>query len=180
MDALGDLERWAADARAREAADARTRQRWLRTQAEEDASLAGVLACLAERAAAVVVTTIDGHHHRGVLSGVGVDFCALTAPGGALTLVALMALADVRTVGANHRPVAAAEAGRASLGVHLIDVLAQAAGQRPRITVHAATAPVAGDLRAVGADVITMHIDGAGVAYVRLASVSAVSFLASG
>src|SRR3954449_10120436 len=45
----GDLERWAADARAREAADARVRERWLRAQAAEEASLAGVLLALAER-----------------------------------------------------------------------------------------------------------------------------------
>src|SRR5215213_6343157 len=48
-DGAGDLERWAADARAREAADARVRERWLRAQAAEDASLAGVFLALAER-----------------------------------------------------------------------------------------------------------------------------------
>ncbi len=38
MDDLEGLERWAADARAREAADARVRERWLRAQAEEEAA----------------------------------------------------------------------------------------------------------------------------------------------
>jgi len=66
------------------------------------------------------------------------------------------------------------------LGVRLADVLAQAAGQRPRISVQTGTVSAVGDLRAVGSDVLTLHTDGTGVVYVRLASVSEVSFLASG
>ena len=183
-DGLAELERWAADARARDAADARVRERWLRAQAEEDASLDGVLVALAEREAAVVLTTVEGRRHRGLVAGVGVDFCALRAPGGATTLVALYALSDVRTVDAHgRRRPAATGAGRApaSLGVRLVDVLAQAAGQRPQVSVHAGAAAVVGDLWAVGSDVLTLRTDGvAGVAYVRLASVSEISFLASG
>jgi hypothetical protein len=68
-----------------------------------------------------------------------------------------------------------------ALAVRLADVLAQAAGQRPRVSVHAGTAPVVGDLRSVGRDVLTLRTDGAaGAVYVALASVSEVSFLASG
>jgi len=71
--------------------------------------------------------------------------------------------------------------GRASLGVRLADVLAQAAGQRPRVSVQAGAASVTGDLRAVGTDVLTVRTDGAaGLVYVRLLSLSEVSFLASG
>ena len=39
---IGDLRRWAADARASDAASARSRQRWLRRQAEEESTLAGI------------------------------------------------------------------------------------------------------------------------------------------
>jgi hypothetical protein len=178
------LERWAADARAREAADARVRERWLRSQAEEEASLAGVLLALAEREQAVVMSTVTGRRHHGTLTGVGVDFAAVRSTGGTTTLLALSAIADVRTIddGGRRRPTPTGDdAGRGALGVRLADVLAQAAGQRPRISVHAGATSVVGDLRAVGSDVLTVRTDGAaGVVYVGLASMSEISFLASG
>ena len=95
MDGLEDLERWAADARARDAADSRVRERWLRAQAEDDASLDDVLLSLAEHEVAIVLTTIDGRRHYGQMVGVGVDFCALRAAGGATTLIALAVLGEV-------------------------------------------------------------------------------------
>jgi hypothetical protein len=184
MDGIEDLERWAADARARDAADARVRERWLRAQAEEEASLGGALLACAEREEAVVLTGVDGRRHRGVVAGVGLDFCAVVSPSGTTTLVCLETLAELRPVdpaGRRRAPAAGDGHGRASLGVRLADVLAQAAGQRPRIAVQAGAASVVGDLRAVGTDLLTVRTDGtAGVAYVRLASVSDVSFLASG
>jgi hypothetical protein len=96
MDGAGDLERWAADARAREAADARVRERWLLAQAAESANLAGLLLALAERRETVVVATVAGRRHRGVVTGVGEDFVAIEAQSGAITLVALSGLGDVR------------------------------------------------------------------------------------
>jgi hypothetical protein len=180
-DGAGDLERWAADARAREVADARVRERWLRAQAEEESSLAGVLLALAERRETVLLTTVSGRRHRGAVAGVGSDFVALDTPSGPTTLVSLVAVGDVRVARDGMRRRAAATGAGGQLGVHLADVLAQAAGQRPRVSVHAGAAAVVGDLRAVGSDVLTIRADGdAGVVYVGLASVSEVSFLASG
>ena len=190
-DGAGDLERWAADARAREAADARVRERWLRAQAEEESSMAGVLLALAERRETVLVTTVAGRRHRGVVAGVGVDFAALQAPerpserdggaAGGTTLVAFAALGDVRVVEGGRRSAQTTGEGTVVLGVRLGEVLAQATGQRPRISVQAGANAVVGDLRAVGGDVLTVRADGgAGVVYVPLASISEVSFLASG
>ena len=178
-DGLEDLERWAADARAREAADARVRERWLRAQAEEEASLAGVLLALAERRETVVATTAGGRRYRGAVTGVGVDFAVLQVPGGATTLVTLAGLADVRVV-EGMRLTTGDGGGRGDLGVRLSDVLAQAAGQRPRVAVQAGATSVVGDLRAVGIDVLTLRTDAAAIVYVSLASLSEVSFLASG
>src|SRR5205085_11734127 len=79
---LDDLERWAAEARAREAAEARVRERWLRTQAEEGGRLGLVLAGLAERRADVLVTTIAGRAIGGRLVAVGQDFLALATGAG--------------------------------------------------------------------------------------------------
>ncbi|MDQ4070303.1 MAG: hypothetical protein M3203_12665 [Actinomycetota bacterium] len=181
MDGVEGLERWAADARAREAADARVRERWLRAQAEEEASLAGVLLALAERRATVVASTVSGRRHRGVVTGVGMDFAVLETGAGTTTLVVLAAVADVRVVegGPSSRP-ATGDGAACDLGVRLADVLAQAAGPRPRISVQAGPASVVGDLRAVGSDVLTLRTDAPAVVYVGLASVSEISFLASG
>jgi hypothetical protein len=184
---LEGLERWAADARAREAAGARVRERWLRAQAEEGASLAGLLLALAERRQVVLVTTTAAVAHRGAVRGVGVDFLAVEAPSGTTTLVALAAVATVRVLEPDRRGSPAAARGdatgdnRTALGVRLVDVLAQAAGQRPRVSAQSGTLSVLGDLRAVGDDVLTLRADGsAGLVYVSLASLSTVSFLASG
>jgi hypothetical protein len=122
---------------------------------------------------------------------VGVDFVALEGPGGSIVLVALAGLGDVRPAedGSPRRAGAATtgatsggdRAGRGALGVRLAEVLAQAVGQRPRILLHAGAASVVGDLVAVGHDVLTVRPDGSAAAvYVGLASVSEISFLASG
>jgi hypothetical protein len=183
-DGAGDLERWAADARAREAADARVRERWLRAQAAEDASLAGVFLTLAERRETVVVTTMWGRRTTGVVTGVGVDFVALESPAGTATLLTLATIAAVRVAEDATRSAARATTGDLDVGpvgVRLADVLAQAAGQRPRVAVHAAAASFVGELRSMGTDVLTVRADGdAGAVYVALASLSEVSFLASG
>jgi hypothetical protein len=69
-----------------------------------------------------------------------------------------------------------------SVTVGLADVLAHAAANYPRVQVHTGTAAVVGELRTVGADVISVHTDGdpPATAYLSLASVSDVSFLDSG
>ena len=199
-----DLERWAAEARAREAADARVRERWLRTQAEEGARLAQVLAGLAEQRASVVVTTTAGRQVAGQLTSIGQDFVAVESAAGVSTLVALAALAWVRSaVGEPHRREPAigpdpswfedgddedagggstvpgmGDARRASLA----DVLAQAVAHRPRVVVQTEGASITGALRSVGVDVVVVQTAGEppGLAYVRLRSIYEISFLDSG
>jgi hypothetical protein len=67
-------------------------------------------------------------------------------------------------------------------GVALLEVLAQAVADRPRLTVHAGAATLTGDLRAVGVDVVVLEVPGQppGYAYARLASIYEISFLDSG
>src|SRR5204863_961971 len=74
---IGDLGRWAADSRASDAARARTRERWLRRQAAEEATLPGVALDLAERGDAVVLKTTSGRAHRGRLVAVARDVWVL-------------------------------------------------------------------------------------------------------
>ena len=90
---IGDLRRWAADARASDAARARSRQRWLRRQAEEESTLAGIALNLAERGTAVVLETTSGHTHRGRLLGLARDVWLLRSGGSSVTFVAADAIA---------------------------------------------------------------------------------------
>jgi hypothetical protein len=205
--ALAGVERWAAEARARDAVDARIRERWLRRQAEEEAAFAGLLLDLAERGATAVLTTTGGRRHVGRIEAVGADFAAVRTGADRTTLVALDTVAAVR-IGAAPRserprqrgvggrggeggpgtpgepalgPAADARSGR-SLAVTMADVLAHAVARRPRLHLHAGAAAFAGELRSVGADVVTLLSDGdpSGLAYVSLTSVSEISLLDSG
>ena len=173
---LADLNRWAADRRADAAAAARARERSLRQQAAETATLAGVLVDLAERRAAVVVRTSSGIVHRGRLVAVGQDFAALTGDGdrAPATFVATAALVSVRPVDG---PAAAATGDRAPSDLDLGSVLAGAAVERPRVRVAVGVEQVVGELLAAGLDVVTVRTDGdpPAVVYVPLASVSEVS-----
>jgi hypothetical protein len=194
---LDHLERWAAEARAREAAEARVRERWLRTQAEEAARLGLVLAGLAERRADVVVTTISGRSVHGRLTGVGQDFLVIERAG--TTLVALHAVAWVREPPGRGARIAPAtgpdeeldaedghppDIGREGVGpgAALASVLAQAVAHRPRVTIVADAAALTGELRTVGLDALVLRTPGdpPSLAYVRLRSVYEISFLDSG
>ncbi len=178
---LDDLERWAAGARAQEAAEERVRERWLRQAAEEEASFAGLLVDLAEDGRPVSVTTTAGRRHHGSMMAVGTDFVAIAGPDGRLVLVSIGAIAEVRPAAGARHP-AAATTDRQPLGVTLAEVLAQAVATRPRVAVVAGEVTVVGHLRAVGTDVLTVRTDGEppGQSYVTLASVSEVSLFDSG
>ena len=180
---LDDIERWVADARAEEAAGERVRERWLRQQAEEAGTFAGVLVDLAEGVATVAVTVTSGRRHLGRIVAVGADFVALRGENGRLVLLALAAVARVRPAPPGRRVAGEArEVTGAPPDVTLADVLAQAVDGRPRLSVHLAGDSLVGELRAVGADVLSVSVDGqtSGLAYARLASVSEISFLDSG
>lgn len=180
---LDDIERWVADARAEEAAGERVRERWLRQQAEEEATFAGVLVDLAERQAVVTVTGVSGRRHQGRVAAVGADFVALRADSGRLTLLALASVARVRLAPLDRRVSGSPRQGNeGSSEVTLAEVLAQAVAHRPRLSVHFGADHLLGELRAVGADVVSISVDGqsAGLTYARLASVSEISFLDSG
>jgi hypothetical protein len=186
-----DVERWAAAARATDAADGRVRERGLRRQAQEEAAFVGTLLDLVERGRSVVVVTAGGRQLVGRLEALGADFVALRT-GGRTTLVALDAVGAVRPVrpepgtaqGGWATPAAEGRAGGppAASTTRVADVLAHAVERRPRIQVHVGPVPVVGELRSVGTDVISVEVDGdpPALTYVRLASVSEISLLDSG
>lgn len=172
---LRELERWAADARVRAAAEQRSRERWLRRQATEDATLTGVLTDLAERGASVVLATRSGRRHRGRIHALGVDFCALEGEAGRGQLVRLDAITTVRTL-PSERVVTGDRT--VELSLRLADVLLGLAADRPSVLIGTDTDETArGELRAVGTDVVTIRGDGSPPAtvYVPIDAVSEVA-----
>lgn len=176
---LADLARWTGDTRAGEAAESRMRERWLRRQAEEDARFAGVLLDLSEGDAAVAVRTTTGRTLHGRLAAVARDFCVVRHAGLA-TFLAFAAIASVRPE-PGHRAGEAASQRAAPVSAGLGEALAGLAGERPRvrIAVEGGSDALAGELRSVGADVVTLRLDGlqGGSVYVPLAAVREVTLL---
>jgi hypothetical protein len=160
---LGDglaarIDRWAADARVDEAARLRARERWLRQQAEEEGSLAGVLADIAERGASVALHVRGGRRHRGEVAALGSNFVALRSAG-ADVIVALHAVTSVRTL-----PGEASTIGDRSVGTshRLVDVLAGLAAERAAVVLVLADRDeaVAGVVLWVGQDVVGVRVAG--------------------
>jgi hypothetical protein len=167
------LARWAAEARVDEAGAARARERWLRQQAEEEATMAGVLCDLAERRVPVVVDTIVGSRHRGMVSAVAADFVVLRVERRDV-LVALDAVAVVRP-----EPGVAAPVGDrpVDVGLRLTDALAYLVSERPRVLVLLRSGErVAGELRTIGRDVASIELDGPAraAAYVPVVAITEI------
>jgi hypothetical protein len=158
------------EARADDAGRGRGRERALRRQAEEDASLAGSLLDLAERGGPLTVLTTTGRRHSGSLLALGGDFAVVRTAAGLDVFVVLAAVASVRP-----GPSAAAAGDRPTPSrTLLLDVLATAAPDRPRVSLVVAGESLSGELRAVGTDVVTLLLDGPerATAYVAASAVS--------
>ena len=140
----------------------------------------GTLIDLAERGTEVVLRTMDGQSQRGGLRLVAGDFVILTSDAGD-TWVATSGIDSVRP-SADERH-GAATGDRSAVDMVLGEALGRLAPDRPPVAVRTAGGEsVLGALRAVGADVVTLELDGPGrpVCYVSLASILTVVFLRSG
>lgn len=154
------LLRFLDEGRRGSAGEARERERTLRRMAEEGASLGGALLDLAERGSVLSVRTEWGRSHHGVVAGVGADFIVLRRLGGGDVLVRTGSVVSVRPH-TQERHAAATGDRPPPLDVLLVEVLARVAPDRPRmVLVVRGGELVAGELRAVGGDVVTMRLDG--------------------
>jgi hypothetical protein len=174
-DLLARLERFAAESRVDLEAARRSRERWLRQQADETAAFVGVLADLAERRAVVAMQTRAGHAHQGELRAIGADFCLLR-PWTARhdTIVTMAAIAVVRTHG--DEPVSGDRVLR--LNLRLTDVLAGLAAERERVVVgplHGGDT-IVGALQSLGQDLVVVRLDAdpPRTAYVPLSEIGEV------
>jgi hypothetical protein len=159
------LARWAADARADEAAIGRTREAFLRRVAGEATTLAGVLLDVAERGTAVLVVTAAGRRRRGAVEVVGTDFVALRTDA-ALVLLPLAAVAAVHVEDA----AVAGDRGESPVDVDLAAALALLAEDRPNVLVVTAAEGITGELSWCGTDVLAV-----GSAYVPIAAITEVT-----
>ena len=177
-DQLAELGAWAAEARADAVIDQRRRAVWLRRQAAEEATMAGVLIDLAERGRAVSLHTVAGHHHRGRITLVGRDVVGVVARDALVTLVRLDAVATVRPQPGS-LPVTGD--GPLDLTTTLRRELSELHHDRERtmLTLRGGET-MTGALDTVGHDVIAMTTDGGGQAYIPLDSVLEVSVPESG
>lgn len=176
------LHRAVDEARADEAARTRSRERWVRQQAQEAAEFSGTLLDLLERGVRVGVRTTSGASHHGRLLGLARDVCGVRIDGGRRVWIRLAAVTAVRPEGGARYPDAADERTERE-DVEFAEVLARLAEDRPRVQLVTAGASgaVSGELRAVGADVVTLlEGDNREPCYVSLPSVLEVSALESG
>jgi hypothetical protein len=173
-----DLTRLIAEVRTDDAVRARARERSLRQQATEEATLAGLLADLAEEQAEVTVRLRSGRVAQGRPVAVGTDFVVLRSGATGEVLLALPAISGVRrrpgerapdTTGRRPPPKAA------SLAAYISSV----APERPRVAVTLSGEPgsLAGELRSGGLDVLTILLDGdpPAIAYLAVDSLESLS-----
>ena len=170
------LDAWLADARVEGSADARAREHWLRAAASADATFSGILLDLAERGIAVSVATVAGRRLQGLVEVLGADFLALRSASGGEVLVSLTAISTVRTA-----PTVDVASGErvVTTDLRLSDVLGELAAERARVRLVLldGSEAVAGELRSVGQDVVTVRTDGSApaTAYARTEAIAEVT-----
>ena len=170
------LDAWLADARVEGSADARAREHWLRAAASADATFSGILLDLAERGIAVSVATVAGRRRQGLVEVLGADFLALRTTSGGEVLVSLTTISSVRTA-----PTVDVASGErvVTTDLRLSDVLGELAAERARVRLVLldGSEAVAGELRSVGQDVVTVRTDGsaAATAYARTEAIAEVT-----
>jgi hypothetical protein len=172
-----DWQRLLDDARSDELAQSRARERWLRQQATEDATLVGTLFDLAEAAIAVSVALRGGRRHDGTIEGLGTDVVVLDERGDHVA-VRLAAAVTIRPQpGRAAGPATGARA--AALDLTFVELLARLAPDRPDVALALITGDlVTGALIATGSDVVTVRVAPGvdGVVYCPSTSIASARF----
>ncbi len=156
-DPLAGLNRWVAEGSVDAAARARARQKWLERQAAEEATVMGVLADLAERGTALMVSTTSGHRSRGRAVAIGADFVIIREERLGDVVVPVRRLATVRAAPGHDSPT-----GDRPLGfeVMLADALTELAADRPTVVAAVGEEELRGELRSAGFDIAAIELDG--------------------
>jgi hypothetical protein len=170
------------ETRLAQAGAERSRERWLRQQAAEEARLSGLLLDAAERGTVLTVRTRAGRVHRGRVLTVGRDFCGLEATGGDELLVRFEAIVVMRP-DPSTRATVPQDRRVAPLDLSLAELLVQLAPDQPQVALvlDGDREGISGRLLAVGVDVVTVATaPRTTLVYVTLSSVLEASLRASG
>lgn len=173
--AADDVDRFVADERISAAGRARTRERWLREQANEAAAFDDICWDLAERGEVTVVTTAGGQRHRGHIEALGHDYLSLRTAGA--SVVVPFAAAFTLEAAGHGDPGERPEARHA---LWLSELVAELARERPTVRLRSRDGDaVVGQLRHGGRDIaVVQPSSGAGrPVYVRLSSLAELSVL---
>ncbi len=176
-DPLTPILRWMADNRSDRAAAERARQFWLERQAAEEATLASVLADLAERHVTVSLHTSSGGRPSGKILALGADF--ITVAGSRVPmLVAVDAIESIHTP-PGERPTVG---DRPLLSDRtLAQALGELAADRPDVLIRTGDGTsVTGRLMVAGRDVVILRSQGTRMrdrsqVYVPVASIGEVT-----
>ncbi|MGI8756417.1 MAG: hypothetical protein ACR2MB_11275 [Acidimicrobiales bacterium] len=167
-----DLRALLDDERQAEAVADRRRSHWLGRQASASGNLAGLLEDLGEREQLVTVTTCCARPLRGVVTTLGLDFCALRGSSGDLTLVALRSISSLRPEPGTGHPVGDRDV---SSPATLAGVLGDLAAERTAASVHTlADEALTGTLQSVGIDLLTVATAAGDAIAVPLAAIADV------
>lgn len=166
-DLASSLGRLAAETRADDAARERAREGWLRRQAEEEATFAGLLTGLAERGP-VGIDLETGRRVRGWLNVLGEDYCFVHTVDGDVVLT-LRAITAVRAAPDTAAPTDLGDRPTTP-GSTLAELVTELAGDRPQVSVRVDGGErIAGLLQAAGRDVVTVLMPGERSAVVHIA-----------
>ena len=170
-------ERLLDEARSDDLARARARERSLRRQATEAATLLGSLLDLAESGTTLSITVLGGRRHDGTLVGVGHDVVVLVEREQHVA-IRVDAITVARPAPGS-RAVAAAGDRSASLDLGFVELVARVVDEQPDVAAALVTGEtLAGSLVAVGADVFTLRVAAGadGLAYCPSVAVSSMRF----
>jgi hypothetical protein len=169
---VASFARWAAAERVGAAAQSRSRERWLRQQAAETATLVGTVVDLAEQRADVAVL-VGARTIGGRIVGVGRDGLVMAEASGAATVVPLDRVVAVRVAGRRTGTGEATGGRRAAGEWRVVDALAALAAERSPVRLGVTGGEIlSGTVLTVGEDVLTVQLAAGGLrAHVALASV---------
>jgi hypothetical protein len=157
-DPFAAILRGIADARVDDAATSRARVQWLTRQAEEGATLAGAFIELAERSIDVRIRVRGGAEVQGVVQTVGADMVELATTGG-LVVVARDHVVTLRVPGDQVPPPTTMTGAGLASARRFVDVLSELAAERRQVTIDTTEGDrLRGEVRAMGADVLTLRI----------------------
>jgi hypothetical protein len=183
------LENWAAEQRADQAIAERRAAAWQARVAAEEATFAGVVEAAASTGAIVVVRVAPGRSYRGRIAGTGASVIRIDVAGRAGVYVVGAAVTSLRADPGTGLALGTGRDDRAAGNDHqtveIAALLSECEAERWDVTISVADDPesVTGTVVAVGMDVVVLRSGVASSAVevaVRLQSISAVTFTASG